>query len=167
MAIRALAIFTGKVTPTILEVGGSQSWTLDRNKARQCDYAVLFFNDHAPWSTRGYTEHGQAFFVGHISDVVQSQETPDRWLVTFDRYAEVKGVAEWGGWRNPIRYATLDELGVDIAKLDFKPMPERQRETEVQEPSASAAPLTIEAAKAGLAATFGVKPDAIEIVIRG
>lgn len=170
MSTPALAIFTGKATPVILEVGGSQSWVLDRNKARSCKYAVLYFNDHAPWSTKGYTHHGDAFLVGRISDVVRSVETPDRWVVAFDTYAEVKGKGTWGGWRNPIRYSTLEELGIDEGKLDFKPMPEAAVE-EAPAPMADRAKdpvrLTIEAAKAGLAATYGVKPEAIEIIIRG
>ncbi|RYE88587.1 MAG: hypothetical protein EOP19_00900 [Hyphomicrobiales bacterium] len=170
MTTSALAIFTGKATPVVLEVGGSQSWVLDQRKARACKYAVLYFNDHAPWSTKGFTEHGAAFLVGHISDVIQSEETPDRYLVVFDKYAEVSDAGAWGGWRNPIRYTSIEDLGIDEAHLEFKPMPKPT----AQFPGNSAPPpvpapkgLTIAAAKAGLAETFGVSPDAIEITIKG
>ncbi|GGF24196.1 hypothetical protein GCM10011321_14450 [Youhaiella tibetensis] len=168
MTTSALAIFTGKATPVVLEVGGSQSWVLDQRKARSNKYAVLYFNEHAPWSTKGYTAHRAAFFVGRISDVVQSEEAPDRFTVMFDQYAELKNAGEWGGWRNPIRYTTLEDLGIDESKLEFKPMPEP---TATPSPEALSPPtpqgLTIAAAKAGLAATFGVSPDAIEIIIKG
>ena len=170
MTTPALAIFTGKATPIVLDVGGSQSWVLDRKKARNCKFAVLYFNDHAPWSTKGYTEHGEAFLVGRICDVVLSNDHPGRYLVVFDEYAEVEGIGSWGGWRNPIRYSTLEDLGIDVSKLDFKPMPKHGG---TDYPKATAlnptqpVPLTIESAKAGLAATYGVKPEAIEIIIRG
>ena len=174
MPTSVLAIFTGKGTPVILEVGGSQSWVLDRNKARACKYAVLYFNEGAPWSTKGFaTPHHHAFLVGRISDVARSVETPDRWIVEFDEYAEVKDAGVWGGWRNPIRYTTLEELGIDESELDFKPMPApNESPATAPDPHTSRSGpepmrLTIEAAKAGLAATYGVKPEAIEIIIRG
>jgi hypothetical protein len=176
MSTSALAIFTGKGTAAVLETGGSQSWVLDRNKARVCKYAVLYFNEHAPWSTKGSpTPHHHAFLVGRISDVTRSSDVdhPDRWRVEFDEYAEVKDAGAWGGWRNPVRYTTLEELGIDESQLEFKPMPAHREFREIAPQSrasrATSEPmhLTIESAKAGLAATYGVKPEAIEIIIRG
>lgn len=168
MATPAIAIFTGKATSTILGLGGSQSWVLDRNKAGRYKYAVLYFNSNAHWSPRGFAEHGDAFLVGRIADIVPSSDTAGRWKVVFDAYAEAHGMGTWGGWRNPIRYTTLEELGIDGTELHFQPMPELpEKPAAAREISLEPVRLTIETAKAGLAATYGVKPDAIEIIIRG
>ena len=84
----------------------------------------------------------------------------------------------WQGDRNPVRYSTLDEikkLGVDIATLKWMPMPmpeaTEDEDAEVELPPARSdgkiQPLTMNDAKKGLALTFGVAPEAIEITIRG
>jgi hypothetical protein len=67
----------------------------------------------------------------------------------------------------------LQELGIDPATLHFEPMPlitEIQHSNEnkvILEEEHKSKGLTIPEAKKGLALTFGVNPDAIEIVIRG
>ena len=76
----------------------------------------------------------------------------------------------WQHWRNPVRYTSLTELGIDVSTPTFKPMPERQHSVESQRAAGAAADegrLTIAEAKRRLAAPFGVKPEAIEIVVRG
>jgi hypothetical protein len=71
-----------------------------------------------------------------------------------------------------VRYTSLDALGIDPRKLKWQPMPEGA-ERQAPSPAApmtsasSAGRLTIGDAKKALAATFGVKPEAIEITIRG
>ena len=85
-------------------------------------------------------------------------------------YALIDHPEAWGEWRNPVKYTTLEELGIDLKQLKFKPMPAAQ-----QRPATAchlAAPvkagaLTIAEAKAGLALQFGVPPEAIEILIKG
>src|ERR1700691_5381324 len=71
---------------------------------------------------------------------------------------------------NPVSYRSLDHLGIDPSTFEWRPMPER-RETASVAPSPSPRPdvsgLTMAEAKQGLAITFGVQPEAIEIVIRG
>lgn len=170
MSTQALAIFTAKSISTILADGGTQAWVLDRAHARRCGYAVLCRNTRAEWAPpkdKAPEPHGSAFLVGRISDVVPSTEDETRWKVVFDEYAEVSIPDLWKGWRNPVKYTTLEELGVDIDILDFKPIPEAQPDQAEPVPALGAQPMTIERAKQELAATFGVKPDAIEITIRG
>ena len=158
----ALAIFTGKGEETTLSAGGSQSWVLDRGNARQCKYAVLFYNAHAEWSDGDYA-HGAAFLVGKISDVVPSQENSDRWKVAFSEFAKAPNIRPWR-WRNPIKYTTLEELGIDETKLKFRPMPTGGTSKSV---GAAERLWTIADAKRELAKSFGVSPDAVEITIRG
>lgn len=80
----------------------------------------------------------------------------------------------WPGSRNPVWYVgELSDLQIDEASLDWQPMPEgsetTSQEAEAVSTASSAASvrLTIAEAKAGLAATFGVSPENIEIIVRG
>ncbi|MEI9426856.1 hypothetical protein [Mesorhizobium sp. Cs1299R1N3] len=169
MGKSAIAIFTGKSTAMVLEDGGSRSWVLDQKKARGCEYAVLYFNEHSEYPTKGFTGHREAFLVGRISNVVPSRWVAGRYLIQFDAYAEVSDSGAWQGWRNPVRYTTLEDLGIDEIGLKFMPMPEAKNEKPEAPDPADAAhnlPLTILAAKAGLALHYDVKPEQIEIVIR-
>lgn len=167
MPEESMIILTAKSADTILAVGGTQSWVLDRAHAKQCQYAVLCQNAHTDWGD-GREPHGKGFMVGRIDDVVPSTDTEGRWLITFSEYAVIDMPGAWGGWRNPVRYTTLEELGIDAGKLKFKPMPPVAREPPAK--TAATRPgkgMTIEEAKQGLAQTFGVAPEAIEITIRG
>jgi len=110
--------------------------------------------------------------VGKINDVVPSPENPERWLIQFSEYAEISVPNVWGkGWRNPVRYTTLEDLGINPAHLEFKPMPDavesekKIMDADAQEDEKSLR-LTIAEAKEGLSAAFGVPVEAIEITIR-
>ena len=92
-----------------------------------------------------------------------------RWIIELSEYTFVDYPEKWGEWRNPVKYTTLEELGIDPKKLKFKPMPVP---TKVLTPPAppersKIGGLTIAEAKAGLALQFGVPPEAVEIVIKG
>jgi len=121
----------------------------------------------------GHEPHGSVFLVGRISDVVPSPDYDERWLIKFSAYARIALPEVWKGWRNPVRYTSLEKLGIDPATLCFEPMPpvaEAQHQNEdkaVPEGRHKSNGLTIPEAKKGLAVTFGVNPDAIEIIIRG
>jgi hypothetical protein len=69
-----------------------------------------------------------------------------------------------------VKYAELRELGIDPSQLEWERMPEpNETSSPTTEVKALAvdAPLTMAEAKKGLALTFGVAPEAIEITIRG
>jgi hypothetical protein len=163
-------VFTAKSIERILREGGTSSWRLERNHARKCDFVVCTRNAHADW-VEGPEPHHTAFLVGKIQDVVPSQ--PDgRFLIKFSEYALVNIPNVWKGERNPVKYETNDalkELGIDIASLTWQPMPEgtAARDSQKSAGGQAVAPLTIAEAKQGLSLTFGVKPEAIEITIRG
>jgi hypothetical protein len=84
-------------------------------------------------------------------------------------YAVVDYPEAWGEWRNPVKYTTLEELGIDLKKLKFKPMPTPTKFLTPPAPPnrSKTGALTIAEAKAGLALQFGVPPEAIEILIKG
>ncbi len=168
MSEEAVVVFTAKCIERILREGGTSSWRLDRNHARQCVFAVCTRNANADW-VEGPEAHHSAFLVGKVRDVVQAPDHDDRYLVRFSEYARVNIPDVWKGDRNPVKYATLEDLGIDPSVLKWEHMPEPSEMPSPAQPlpSTATAALTMAEAKKGLALTFGVAPEAIEITIRG
>lgn len=120
----------------------------------------------------GPEAHGTAFLIARVKEVVASPENPDRWLIEFSEYAEIDQPGVWQGWRNPVRYTTLEDLGIDPSGLTFQSMPERAEAApaavkEMERIEDAPFTLTIARAKEGLANAFDVSPEAVEITIRG
>jgi hypothetical protein len=177
MSQEAAVVFTAKSVERILKEGGTSAWRLDPKHARQCGYAVCTRNAHADW-VEGPETHHSAFLIGKISNVVpclpmpENHEAPrSRYLIQFSHYARVDIPDVWKGERNPVSYKSLDELGIDLLALDWEEMPKQvanelaQKVARLKE--ATIQPLTMAEAKKGLALTFNVPPEAIEITIRG
>src|SRR5688572_5492664 len=106
----------------------SSAWSLNRNNARQQEFLVCTRNTHADFTEgdgfpEGHEAHGSAFLVGRISDVVPAPDDTGRWRVKFSEYARITFPGVWKGWRNPVRYTSVEELGIDPSTLCFKPMP--------------------------------------------
>ena len=162
-----IALFTTKSAQACFDAGGTQSWALNPANAKSCRYAVLCRNPDADWGGREL--HHTAFMIGRISPVVPSTETPGRWMLTFDEYALINKPDVWKDWRNPVRYTTFAKLGISLAEIKFKPMPGRDRESEATSLSQTGTPtkIDIDNAKRALAAYYSVRPEAVEITIRG
>lgn len=167
--IEVLVVFTAKSIERLLSEGGTSSWRLDRNHARQCAFAICTRNAYADW-VEGPEDHHNAFLVGKVKGVVPAKEE-GRFLVQFSEYAKVNIPNVWQGDRNPVKYSTLGDLGIDPSTLKWEPMPVPEAgESPVATPQFNVPEgpaLTIPQAKKGLALTFGVAPEAIEITIRG
>lgn len=182
MSHSAIVVFTARSPERIVREGGSSAWVLNTARAENCEFIVCTQNQRNSWGDAN-RKHGSAFMIGRISGLepMPSEGGPPRWLIAISEYSLIDVPNVWQGWRNPVRYATLEDLGIDPAALDFVPMPPRSADPTVdpvseggdaeEAPPAPSAPagkgLSIAEAKSGLAATFGVSPDAIEIVIRG
>ena len=129
MAHTAIVVFTARNLRWILADGGSQAWRLDPDRARRTDYLVCTQNRHNTGFGDPAAPHGAAFLLGRISDVVRSPERSDRWLIKIQDYCPLPNIQNvWGGWRYPLRYATLEELGIDPARFSFQPLPPRPAE---------------------------------------
>ena len=91
-------------------------------------------------------------------------------MIEISEFARISMPSIWHG-RNPVRYTHIQEVVfADIRRLEFEPMPQRDAAKPVEqcaEPASSPHALTIAEAKKALALTFGVKPEAVEITIRG
>ena len=174
MSNNTIIVFTGKSIDTLLREGGTSSWRLDRNHARQCTFAVCTRNSKIDW-VEGQEQHGSAFLIGKVGGVVPTPEDErSRYLIQFSEYTLVNLPETWKGDRNPVKYGTLEQLGIDPSKLEWKPMPAKAqpRRNATQEvdhrlDNTAVRPLSMDLAKRGLALTFGVRPEAIEITIRG
>ena len=165
-----VAVLTARSPQRIVREGGSQAWKLDPVRAKSCTYLVCAQNKHhADLDFSDATQpHGTGFLVGRISRLSPADEVPDRWMIEVDRYALIDRPQLWKGWRNPVRYTNLADLGIELEDLTFEAMPERDRLSPVAHGAAPAVGgLTIAHAKTQLAATYGVRPESIEIVIRG
>ena len=173
MSTKCAVVFTAKSVERILAEGGTSSWRLDRNHARRCSYAVCTRNANADW-VEGPEVHHSAFLVGKVRDVVPCLPTAEnkealenRYLIQFSKFARVNIPEIWKGDRNPVKYATLEDLGIDPSTLKWETMPEESEKKDTPPKTLGHLGLTMTEAKKGLALTFGVPPDAIEITIRG
>lgn len=167
-----IVVFTARSPDRIIREGGSQAWVLNPARAKRAKWLVCTQNRHHPdHEFSDATEpHGTAFLIGKISGIVPSLETPDRWMIDISEFARISMPSIWHG-RNPVRYTHLQEVVfADIRSLKFEPMPQRDAAKPIEqraEPASSPHALTIAEAKKALALTFGVKPEAVEITIRG
>jgi hypothetical protein len=163
MTDNILSVLTFKSVDTTLQVGGTQSWAMSRERAMGCKYAVLCRNAHHP-DVEGQEPHQSAFLVGKISDVVPSTETEGRWLVLFSEYALVDVPDQFDG-RNPVRFWRINDWpDIDFEALDFKPMPKKEQEPDKPKPGTG---MSIAEAKAALSIRYEVDPSNIDIIIRG
>ena len=178
MSKEAVIVFTAKPFERILEERGTSAWHLNPSRARRCEFVVCTRNARAKWS-KGPEDHYSAFLVGRIKDVVPCPPTPEnneapnnRYLIQFSQFARVDIPNYWGGYRNPIVYRSLADFAIDPSTLKWEAMPEPTPTVEsVKEPMQNhrdaTRPLTMAEAKKGLAMTFNVPSDSIEITIRG
>jgi len=172
----AIVVFTARSPGRLLREGGSQSWVLNAARAKQCTWLVCTQNRHHPDHVfSDATEpHGTGFLVGRISAIHPSLEEGNRhrWSIEFSEFARIDYPSLWDHWRNPVRYTTLKELGIDPSALKWEPMPQPALakqptgiDSDTRKPGVR--PLTMAEAKKGLALTFNVSTEAIEITIRG
>ncbi len=159
----AVILFTAKSIDRILREGGTSSWRLDPGKARRCAYAVCVRNAHSKWGD-GKEVHHTAFIIGKVSEVTPTEPTPEndespknRYLIQFSEYAETDVTDAWPkGFRNPVRYGTLAELGIDPKSLKWVAMPEptvaptSEDETEAAADVKTRRPIDYSGSEAGL-----------------
>jgi hypothetical protein len=130
MAHTAIVTFTAKSVGEILDpaIAGSGDWRLDPARARQAEFLVCTQNQHNPKLRDAVAPHRAAFLIGRIADVVASP-TPGRWLIRISEYILLEPTIPniWGksgNTRYPVRYTTLEDLGIDLGRLPpFRAVP--------------------------------------------
>lgn len=161
----AVCVLTARGVDQMLDEGGSQAWKLAENRASTFEYVVCVQNRRGPEGLVPSAPDREAFMVGKISRVLPAEGGwGGRYMLKFSEYALISVPDAWNGQRNPVQYTTLEEMGIDIRKLKFMPMPKvAEQIAPIVQPSANG--LSIEEAKKGLAQRFGVKLEQIQITI--
>jgi hypothetical protein len=161
----AVVVFTKETRREILNQGGSRGWVVNPRSVEKCPYLVCC--RRAQWDNRSEnTKHRAAFLVGRITNLEKVDESENargqaRYEIGISEYAEIDLGDTWRKeLRNPVAYSTLKKLGIKLKDLKFQPVrpsfgPGGRRS------------MTIAEAKEALAASFGVKPEDVEIIIRG
>jgi len=170
MTIKVIVVFARQSIETMIRKGGTGSWKLKGHRARRRSFVVCTRNAEHP-DVEGPEAHRSAFLIAKIRDIVPSPTMDGRFMVQFSEFARVDIPDVWRkGVRNPVRYTTFEELGIDPSILKWEPMPVVAVNEPSEPRSTKADPsegLTIADAKKALARTFGVPPEAIEITVRG
>ena len=144
----AIQTFTENDLDTILARGGDFDWSLNQDRAKNCRFLVCT-------SSTG-VNRGSSFIVGKISSIEHSPDRENKHVIRISEFAVIDLPDQWPGNRNPVRYTTLEDLGIDPSKLSFQKVIVTKSNS-----------LTIAQAKAGLSEHYGVSPDNIEITIKG
>lgn len=170
-----IVVFTEVTRDAILAEGGSGHWVLNPQRASQAKYLVCCRKSR--WSNmEDPTPNGAAFLVGRIKRLRPRTETASkskrgqqRYFIEISDYAVITKDNVWQEWRNPVRYDSLEKLGIAARSLRFLKLPAAGRKSARAAEGSHSPPrtLTITDAKKALAATFNVSPDDVEIHIRG
>ena len=148
---KAIQTFTHNSFDDIISRGGDYAWILNQNRAKTYEYLVCCSSVGA--------NRGSAFLVGKISGVEFDrirEKGQNGYAICISEVASIDIPDLWPGNQNPVRYTTLEDLGIDPSKLSFQKVSTTQSNT-----------LTIAQAKTGLAKNYGVSEDNIEILIKG
>jgi hypothetical protein len=144
----AIQTFTENDLETILARGGDFDWSLNQDRAKSCKFLVCTSSTGA--------NRGSSFIVGKISGIEPSPDRENKHVIRISEFAVIDLQDQWPGNRNPVRYTTLEDLGIDLAQLSFQKIIITKSNS-----------LTIAQAKVGLSAQYGVSPSNIEIIIKG
>lgn len=164
----AVVVFTSETRQNILDQAGSRGWVLSPKSVERCAYLVCCRRQDWNNKAEGIASR-TAFLVGRISSLTPLDESTNargqaRFRIGISEFADIAVADVWRKeLRNPVAYASLKELGIEQRRLKFQPIPDSSSVGPGKAPGA----LTIADAKKALAATFGVRPEDIEIIIKG
>jgi hypothetical protein len=164
----AIAVFTADPVEEILAQQGSGGWVVNPAKAGLCKYLVCCKKEN--WKNRKTGVPARAaFLIGVVSGLQKRTDSENnrgqaRFLIGISAYALLNRPGVWNeDARNPVTYQTLSELGINLTGLKFKPLPS----TASGSNATTGKTMTIAEAKKALALSFGVRPEDVEITIRG
>lgn len=161
----AVMVFTSKSLETMAQEGGTGNWAGKEERLRHTKWVVATRNLKSDW-TQGDEPHGSAFLIGRVSGVKPSPPPEDdRFVIQFDQYAVVTVLNAWTNNRNPITYTSLQALGIDPDKLEWKPFPPQARGVPAlggtPEPPAN----VIDQARLMIASALSISPEAVKITV--
>jgi hypothetical protein len=169
MTHKAIVTFTARGFDDIVDGGGSQAWRLDLNKAYHTEYLVCVQNRSVGALGDGSAPsapHGEAFLIGHIREIAPLPSWPERWMIRIRDYATISTPSVWRGGIVPVRYMTLEDLGIEPDALHFRALESFSQDLIGQREETAPQGSLVEEAKQKLAAAYSVSPDAISIKIK-
>lgn len=164
----SIVIFTKDKPESVIAANGSGSWRVNVEKwAGAIDWLIL---TNKIGDTRQITLVGRV--VGFEPDT--AGKNPGRYAIKIDAYAlmDDADLTFSSKSTNPVQFRrALDVLGFDPKAREMTPVGEQKlRQSYESRESASqrlsAKPLSIAEAKEGLAVSFGISPEQVEITIR-
>lgn len=163
----SIAVFTGESIDSMRKDGGSGHWSVSLPRVKHAEYLVAVRNRRVESSPLDH-KHGTAFLIARLSGETKDSQYAGRTVIGLSEYAEIHVLDAWkkltDGQRFPVAYletqAMLDQLGIDVDDLDWKPFDVSSQAQSTERVS----PIT--QAKNQLADVLGISPDAIEISIR-
>ena len=159
----AIQTFTHHAFAEIVNKGGDYEWVLNQKRAETYRYLVCC-------SSVG-VNRGSGFLVGKINGIEffrVDEKGNNRYQICVSEVAAIDIPNLWSGQQNPVKYTSLEELGIDLSRLNFEDVAEiKSTFNSHQISETECIPLTIQQAKAGLAKKYGVSEDNIEILIKG
>jgi len=127
----SLIVFTHRSKKLLLDLNGSLAWKVDPERVRKCKYIVCARNTNHGLADLD-VPHSSAFLIGKVSGISPALNLPrdnDRWMITFDEYAELDIPNAWDGQRWPVKYheteTLLNKFDIDSESLDWKEVPEQ------------------------------------------
>lgn len=156
-------VFTSKSLETMQQEGGSGNWAANKDRLRHAKWIVATRNEKSSWA-QGAEAHGSAFLIGKVSGIKYAPAPEqNRFVVSFDKYADLDMPNAWPGSRNPVTYTDLSTLGVDPDTLEWKEFHSqhpRDSASSADEPS-----LVIDRARSMIAEAFSISPEAVKITV--
>jgi hypothetical protein len=123
MSDKTIVVFDFRPISTILELGGSQAWSLKPVNAARCRFLVVVRNRYHGNARPEPEPHGTPILVGKNLKVERWPDAPGRFIVRFGEFALVESETPiWPGNRNPVWYIPdIHEIGIDPAALNWQP----------------------------------------------
>ncbi|MEY9107462.1 hypothetical protein ABH999_003658 [Bradyrhizobium yuanmingense] len=164
----AVVVFTSETRQEILARAGSRGWVLNPKNVERCPYLVCCRRQDWDNKAEGIPAR-TAFLVGRISSLTPLEASENargqaRFHIGISEFADIAVAEVWRKeLRNPVAYVGLKQLGIQLKRLTFQSLPAARPAGSVM----GGGGLTIAEAKQALAATFGVRPEDVEITIKG
>lgn len=130
---------------------------INKKNAFECDYVALC--DENEDESPGFKE---VFVVAKIREIKQDTNSPNRKTIVLGDFAYLNHLVELEDFRNPIKYTSLSDLGINKEELNWCPLEEQ----EVVEPKKPVRALTIPEVKLMLAESYNLNPEDILITIK-
>jgi len=158
-------VFTSKSLETMIVEGGTGNWAGKEERLKHMKWVVATRNLKRTW-TQGEEAHGSAFLIGRICGIKAALlPESDRFVIQFDRYADLSISNAWTHNRNPIAYTSLGTLGIDAEKVEWKNFPTSTVQVSHAGPSAEAPTNVIDQARAMIANALSIPPEAVKITV--